>query len=169
MQEPVKGNAGVTIEESLVADMPFACGIGMSYPLRRDLLLAFDHRRRDWSSFRISGGSDMRLRDEISYAAGVEIHKPRQREQSWIQRSSFRSGFRWRTLPMLVEGKPVREWAITGGIGVPLGGSNGMLDVAIEAGSRGSLSENGVRERMIRIGVSLSAYEKWLPIRRRRR
>jgi hypothetical protein len=70
---------------------------------------------------------------------------------------------------MIVGGNGVNERVGTVGWGIPIGGGRGQFDFAVEFGSRGNLVDNGMRERLIRLGVSLSAFEKWIPIERRRR
>jgi hypothetical protein len=168
LDETFKTAGGVSSEQVLSAGIPLSWGVGSTFRLRKDLLVAFDHLRTAWSSFALEGSS-LQLRDEWTYSIGAEFTSSQHTSQSWLKRSSFRAGFRLRSLPMEIEGNEVRERVGTFGIGVPIGHGNGRLDLALEAGSRGGIETNGIRERLVRIGVSLSAFEKWLPITRRRR
>jgi hypothetical protein len=153
----------------LSAEMPLAWGFGVSAKVKKNILLAFDYSTTDWSTFFIDGEDPGSLRDERIIAFGAELTSKKQRDLSWIKRSSLRGGFRFRSLPMMAGGSGVDEQVATVGWGVPLGGGRGRLDIACELGSRGDLEVNGMRERIVRFGVSISGFEKWIPIERRRR
>jgi hypothetical protein len=170
LDETFRTSGGTVSRRSRTAGMPGSWGVGIAArPLRR-LLLAFDYRLSDWSSFTFDGGEeDVDLRDERTVAFGAELSGRSRRETRWWRRSALRGGFRWRALPMQAGGARVDERVGTIGWGIPLGKGTGRFDLAVEIGSRGDLAENGARERFLRFGVALSAFEKWVPVERRRR
>lgn len=59
------------------------------------------------------------------------------------------------------EGRPVKSRFITFGSGFDLPGGPGAIDVSFEFGKIGSISVNGVDERVFRIAFGLSASEAW--------
>jgi hypothetical protein len=59
------------------------------------------------------------------------------------------------------EGRPVKSRFITFGSGFGLPGGSGVIDVSFEFGKIGSVSVNGVDERVFRVALGLSASEAW--------
>jgi len=169
LEEEFETSAGTTIGRSFDAGMPNAWGLGLSFRLTNSLLLGFDYDRRNWSAFTIEGDGSQGFHDEITYALGMELSSSRRRKRSWLKKTSLRAGYRSRTLPMRVAGAIVGERVVTVGWGVPIGKGVGRIDLGVEMGSRGDLEENMLRERLLRFGVAISAFEKWVPIDRRRR
>ncbi|MGH7542815.1 MAG: hypothetical protein ACREK7_02655 [Gemmatimonadota bacterium] len=71
-----------------------------------------------------------------------------------------RVGYRWRRLPLRLDGEPVSEWAL--GLGYSRGfGRLSRVDVALEIGDRGDVQEHGVSERFVRVGVGMAVFEVW--------
>jgi hypothetical protein len=98
--------------------------------------------------------------DERLIAFGVE----RLRAQSgpFFERIPLRIGFfenRWAL--EYPAGHPVNSRFITFGTGFGLPGGPGALDVSFEFGQIGSISDNGLDERVFRLALGLSASEAW--------
>jgi hypothetical protein len=58
-------------------------------------------------------------------------------------------------------GRPVKSRFVTFGTGFAMPGGPGELDLSFEFGKIGSLSGNGVDERVFRLAIGLSASESW--------
>ncbi len=54
----------------------------------------------------------------------------------------------------------VNEWAVTLGTGIRSKDAGGSVDIALEAGSRGSLDGLGARERFVRFAISLQVSDE---------
>jgi len=90
-----------------------------------------------------------------------------------LERRGAASGGFWTRIPIRLgfyedrwhievpAGSPVKSRFFTLGTGFKLPGGPGMLDLSLEAGQIGSKDENGVDERLVRIGVGISAGEAW--------
>ncbi len=161
--------SGTVSRRSLSAEMPISWGFGLSANPKKNILLAFEYGATRWSAFSVDDEDSGTLRDESVISFGAELSSLKKGDVSWIRRTSLRGGVRFRSLPMRAGGASVDERVAAVGWGIPIGGGNGRLDIACELGSRGDLEKNGIRERLVRFGVSLSAFEKWIPIERRRR
>lgn len=119
-----------------------------------DLGLAL--RRAGWSGVgegegredlvEVGGGLEWRPADGFLYLLGPE--------------SPLRAGARWRRLPAAVGGEPVTEWSAALGHGRSFG-DRSRIDLVVELGRRGSLEENGISERFVRLGVGVAAFERW--------
>jgi hypothetical protein len=169
MNEDFETNTGILLERYVAARMPYSWGLGFSVGVTKRLVVAFDYDRANWSTFSFSREGNQGFRDETTVALGMELNLSDKRRDSWLKKSSVRTGYRFRALPMMAGGVGVGERIFTAGWGFPIGKGIGRLDIGAEIGSRGDIDENGMRERLFRLGVSLSAFEKWLPLDRRRR
>lgn len=81
---------------------------------------------------------------------------------TFFQRIPLRFGFyedRWHL--ELPAGRPVKSRFLTLGTGWNLPGGPGAVDVSLEIGQIGSAADNGVDERVVRLGVGISASEAW--------
>ncbi len=54
----------------------------------------------------------------------------------------------------------VKEWALTLGTGLKSRDNGGTIDLSLEAGSRGNRDELGVRERFVRLAISLQVSDE---------
>jgi hypothetical protein len=98
--------------------------------------------------------------DERLISFGVERRAGS--EGGFFARVPLRLGFyedRWHL--EYPEGHPVKSRFVTFGSGFGLPGGPGAIDVAFEFGQIGSISANGVDERVFRIGFGVSASEEW--------
>ncbi len=100
------------------------------------------------------------IADERLVSFGIE----RRRVQSggFFSRIPLRLGFfedRWHL--EYPDGRPVKSRFVTFGSGFGLPGGPGAVDLSFEIGQVGSVSDNGVDERVFRIALGLSASEAW--------
>jgi len=98
--------------------------------------------------------------DERLIAFGVE--RLRAQSGAFFDRIPLRIGFyenRWHV--EYPEGRPVNSRFVTFGTGFGLPGGPGVIDVSFEIGQIGSISANGLDERVFRFALGLSASEAW--------
>ena len=94
----------------------------------------------------LGGGLEFAPRSPILFVIGPE--------------APLRVGYRWRRLPLRLDGEPVSEWAL--GLGYSRGFSRlSRVDVAVEIGGRGDVQEHGVSEKFVRVGVGMAVFEVW--------
>lgn len=152
------GNGGEAAQ--LEVELPATFYAAASYRLGRRLTLAAEFDLGRWSEFEVDGRRDPAYRDARGLAAGVEYAFPGA-VLFLPEGTVLRAGGRTRTLPRRFGGEEVRERALTLGLGQVVGIGASILDLSLEAGRRGSLDDNGLREDFLRLGVSLSAFEEW--------
>lgn len=143
--------------ESEIA-MPLQLAGGASAQLLDDLLLAVGTRWTGWSD---TGEVDGATADDVlEVGGGVEY--------SGISISRrvlpLRLGGRWGGQPFHFGDNAPSEYALSAGIGARLAGSDeipaALIDFAIERGSRGDVSENGIGESYWRGTLSVSLFSQ---------
>lgn len=100
------------------------------------------------------------LRDERLLAFGLE--RRRRERGGFFSRIPIRLGFYENVWHLEYPGgQPVKARFFTFGSGFSMPGGPGILDLSFEFGKIGSIDDNGLDERMIRIGLGLSFSETW--------
>ncbi|MEZ4454921.1 MAG: hypothetical protein R2882_00010, partial [Gemmatimonadales bacterium] len=65
----------------------------------------------------------------------------------------------WDELGLPDRGEPINEWALTGGVGLPIQLDRGYIDLLTEFGRRGDDAKVGLRETFFRVGVGATFQE----------
>ncbi len=78
---------------------------------------------------------------------------------------TYRAGFNYGRTPWLLDGGALDDMSLSWGVSVPVGRSTAIqrsfLNLGFTVGSRGSLSENHIRETYARIQVGLALNNRW--------
>jgi len=144
-------------------ELPLAFGIGTSFGVGRKLLVGIDYYRQQWSEV----GKDGFNHDSQRFALGFEFSGRGSFRDSYFSRMAVRAGVYYKNLGLEDPiGEEVTEIFGTVGLGVPIKWRAGRLDLALEAGRRGSSSKNPFRENVIRFTGSITIGERWF-VRRR--
>jgi hypothetical protein len=101
------------------------------------------------------------IRDENLIAVGFE--RRASAEGSFISRMPLRLGYlenRWHL--QFPAGHDIIGRFLTLGFGFPMPGGPGALDFSVELGQIGSIEDNTMDERMVRLGLSISISEAWM-------
>ncbi len=133
---------------------------GGSAQLARGLRAAGILRWTRWSEIQASVLDGARLDDALELGGGIEWSPAERAALVLGPAAPLRAGFRWRRLPLILNGARVSEWSATAGYGRGFGGRS-RLDVVFEYGRRGTVDTNGLSERFLRLGVGLSTFEPW--------
>ena len=141
-------------------DLPSELTLGVTAQIGADLVAAAALRRAAWGAADLPGLSAGTLEDAIEIGGGMEYAPQDGLARVLGPETPLRLGYRWRRLPLVVEGEAVTEWTASAGIGRGFGGRS-RLDLVLETGRRGSVDSHGLSERFLRFGVGLSTFEQW--------
>jgi len=116
----------------------------------------------DWKKGYLFNGYPLSyMNNNFRIGAGVELKPSIRRLASYSDRMNYRAGVFYGQMNFLSNGKPVNEYGLSLGLGLPIGRANSRIDVAFQAGKRGDLSINGLSEMFFRLNFSVSADELW--------
>jgi long-subunit fatty acid transport protein len=85
---------------------------------------------------------------------------------NYLARIVYRAGVRHENTGLVINNKSITDTAFTTGFGFPIRGTFSNLNVLFEMGSRGTQSNNLVRERYLNVGFSLSFNDQWFQKRK---
>ncbi len=154
---------GPQITESVSKNWTFPqkFGLGFSATYKRWLVGA-DYRAQDWSSLRIEQSALAGLTNETRFSIGIEHAGVLNPFAPFQKQISLRAGFYRHRLNVLgFSGEPVVENVGTFGFGLPFGQGRGSVDMGLEIGTRGNLTDNMYKESVLRFILSVSGGERW--------
>ncbi len=151
----------ITKSESKNWTFPQKFGVGASATYKR-WLVGFDYRSQDWSKLAIEKVNFSGLTDERRISVGIEHGGVLNPFAPILRQLSLRAGFYRHRLNVLgFRGEPIDENVVTFGIGIPFGQGRGSIDMGLEAGTRGNLTNNVYKESILRFNFSVSGGERW--------
>jgi hypothetical protein len=80
---------------------------------------------------------------------------------SYIDKVTYRAGFRYETTGMVINSESIRDYALTAGFGLPLGGAFSNLNLGLEYGRKGTAKALLVQEDYTNVVISLSMNDRW--------
>jgi len=136
--------------------IPFSYGIGASYRVGSRWFVAADVSSQLWGHSPLSD----KMRNSSRYSFGVEWMATQDPSASFLDRTAYRMGVYYHPTYYNVNGRPINEWGITGGFGIPISGES-HLNLAIEYARRGETTNNLIEEGIIRFSASVTISEPW--------
>jgi hypothetical protein len=177
-------STGVGFISRATMQYPSGFGLGGAYVVRHRTRVTLDWSRWEWSGadFRVDGssaagssGSDsvppssagggfLNLRDADRVGLGItRLPGETNPKDPLLKRSLYRIGFTWGRQPVRQwdpitrrPGASVSEWAVTGGVGLPVQVDRGFVNGLVEVGQTGNLGEVGLRETFVRLGLGVT-------------
>jgi hypothetical protein len=165
--ERLEAGTGYTEVTHSRVEMPSTIGAGCSLT-RGKFTAGFDIESTPYGDTRFTAPSGFAMQDYTRLSAGIELTPSRDPFAPFWKRMPLRAGFMWRRLPSVLEGRGISEKSFLAGTGIALGSGVGRMDFFTQLTSRGSLEEVGFSERVLRFGIAVSGFEKWLPKRKGR-
>ncbi|MFZ4520498.1 MAG: hypothetical protein ACOYNC_02265 [Bacteroidales bacterium] len=140
--------------------IPMMIGGGFSFVKTDKWTVGADFKWQNWEKFKVYNTSDS-LVNSWQVNLGGEIIPNIDKYNNYLARVHYRLGFNYGKTYLQLRGQNINEYAISFGLGLPLRGMKTMLNLGAQYGSRGTTSENLIKESYFRIVVGFSIYERW--------
>ncbi len=139
--------------------LPARVSAGVTWQMGNEFLFLASAAWRDFADFEGAGDLPGDLQVEESYSLGAEFLRGfRVRGK----RLPLRAGFNYQRLPVVFpEGERVNKYLVSLGTGISIKGGKGKLDLALVFGKDGSITTNGIEDRLFRIFLGISGGEAW--------
>ena len=85
---------------------------------------------------------------------------------SYWNRVNYRAGVRFQNTGIVLNSKPINEYGINFGLGLPVGGRFSSINVGFEYGKRGTVYNNLIEENYFGINIGLSLNDLWFEKRK---
>ncbi len=80
---------------------------------------------------------------------------------SYFNRVTYRAGVRYEETGLVVRDKPINNFGITFGLGLPLGNDFSNLNLGFELGRRGTTVADLIEENYLKVNIGLSFNARW--------
>lgn len=141
--------------------IPQSVGGGLSYTFKEKFTVAADVTWQNWDRYQFMGKTDS-LKDAITASLGAQ-YIPDPLSTKFLKRMSFRAGAKYSTGEIFLRNKPIQEFGVCIGVGIPLTTFNthSTLNVLFEYGKMGTLVNDLVKQNYFRFSLNFTLQEKW--------
>jgi len=115
---------------------------------------------QEWSSYTYLGKSDS-LKNSLSLSAGGQFRPATNDISSYWKRITYRAGARFNQSYLYLNNTRINEFGISFGFGLPMKKTRSTLNIAFEAGARGTTQNNLIRENYFRFSLGASIFDRW--------
>ncbi len=152
-----------TIESPEInANMPFSVGFGGIYTLNPKTILGADLLIFKGSQYKYNDQNVNFVKDAYRISVGTEITPSTRVFDDYLKKISYRFGFFTNSLYLKdIDNSSIREYFITGGLGLPFNRDRSRIDLSLEVGMRGSSDNDLASEKIIRLTAGFSSSETW--------
>ncbi len=147
-------------------EIPFGFGIGGLHEIGRLRTLA-SVQFEAWENSAHSFASDTEYANSLDIGIGFERLPLDQPLIPWYESSTFRAGLRYKQHYIKAGGSNLLTYGASIGMGFPIVGGRGKLDIALTYDMRGLVNDNAASEKIYGIQVGISTTERWF-VRRKR-
>jgi hypothetical protein len=145
------------------AFLPGGFQAGLTFDNNTNWSISADLASQAWSEFKSYEGRN-ELKSTMRVGLGGE-YVPEAASPRYIRRIAYRAGVTMGQTPYQLEGKQVKEAAVTWGFTFPVGRSliteSYYLNLGFALGKRGTTENNLIQENFIRVQAGLSLNNKW--------
>lgn len=149
--------------------LPFWWSAGLGYAPNRHWLLSGDYRTQKWDSVEPAELFGDRGANSFELSLGGEFIPSFDALSGYFKRVNYRFGANYQQLPYEEPiGKNVKQMTANFGLGLPFGRGYNRIDLAVELGKRGNLTDNLVTENIVLFHVGIIGSERWFQRPKRR-
>jgi len=142
--------------------LPSSWGVGTSFYLGEIGQIGIEWNQTEWRKLAMDDQPFEATRNTHCISIGGEIRLTTNPLASYLKRMAYRFGFSYQPYYYRDPNRnTLNEQWITIGFGLPLLLNIGQCDIALNFGRRGSIEVNGLAEKLFRLSISLTGYEKW--------
>lgn len=140
--------------------MPFGIGGGFTFSKKNIWMLGADLEWQNWKNFRNFGATDS-INNSLSVSLGGEYIPSYLSPTGYWKKMSYRLGFRYSQNYLELRNTKINDFSATIGLGFPIRKIKTILNVAFEAGTKGSVSQNLLQENYFRVILGISFRDFW--------
>lgn len=141
-------------------NLPQSIGGGLTFGKGEKWMAGADVKWQEWSSYTYLGKSDS-LKNSLSLSAGGQFRPATNDISSYWKRITYRAGARFNQSYLYLNNTRINEFGISFGFGLPMKKTRSTLNIAFEAGARGTTQNNLIRENYFRFSLGASIFDRW--------
>ncbi|MBL0014411.1 MAG: hypothetical protein IPP30_12140 [Flavobacterium sp.] len=143
----------------LPSKITFGLGIGQNKKWMLGSEVTFQQSSRFGN--RTDDISNVIYRDAVKYSLGGYFIPDASAFSNYLKKITYRGGFRYEKTGMTINNQDLKDYALSAGLGLPLGGAFSNLNIGVEYGRRGTAKALLVEENYTNLLLSLSLNDRW--------
>lgn len=155
----------ISVSEKRDLGLPLTYGMGFVVTKDKKLSMGFDYRRENWSKTNFLGQAQ-ELVNSDNFALGMEYIPNANAVRGYFNRVSYRMGAHYNNSYLKIRGEQLKDYGISLGAAFPLPRLATRINIGMELGRRGTLTNNLIREDYVKFSLSFSLFEHWFVKRR---
>lgn len=140
--------------------MPQSISGGFSFGNSDKWMAAADVKWQEWKKFTYLGINDS-LKNSLTFSAGGQFRPSTSDISAYWKRVIYRAGFRFNQTYLYLNDTRINDFGISFGFGLPMKKTRSTLNLAVEAGGRGTTQNNLIRESYFRFSLGASIFDRW--------
>ena len=151
------------VNEETRMSVPMEWTVGFSIRKRDKWMFGVDYSQSDWSKANFSPTPGVNFEPAMSRTlkAGLEFTPDRYSIRYFMRRWTYRLGAYYDKSYMRLNGQQVEAIGVTFGFSLPIYRWYNSVGVSIDAGQRGSIENNLIRERYIMLILNFNLHDIW--------
>jgi len=143
--------------------LPTQVTVGLGYGQAKKWMLGTELLLKQSSNFgnRFSDLNQASFENGFQYSVGGYYVPNYSAFSGYFKRVTYRAGFRYEKTGLVIRQESIKDYAVTGGFGFPLGGLFSNINLGVEYGRRGTAKANLVEENYTNVIMSFSFNDKW--------
>jgi len=143
-----------------VITLPASYAAGISLEKKEKWMIAVDVNLANWENYRSFGSTDS-LRNSVGFAIGGSYVPNASDYKHYFNRIEYRIGGRYDNGTLIIANKSIATYAVSAGMGFPLGKSKTRLNISGEYIVRGTLENDLIQEQYFRFILGINFSDKW--------
>lgn len=145
-------------------NLPLMASVGIGIKRGESFTILLDAGYQQWSKFSFLG-DNQDLKDQIRFSGGVQW-QPAKRAVgpgAYFKRTFYRLGGRYNTGYLFLKGNHISEYAVSGGLGLPVGRNSifTVVNLSAEYGIGGTTNNLLIQEKFLRFSIGLTFNDRW--------
>jgi hypothetical protein len=140
--------------------IPVNIGVGLSYRFNDKFLIGVDYYQQDWTNTTFFSSNEP-LTNSNHIHGGAEYIPDREALRGYHKRIAYRAGGYFENSYLQLQDEQLKDYGISFGVGLPLRNARSTFNVAFNAGRRGTLENNLIRENYMFLSFSVTLYDFW--------
>lgn len=145
--------------------IPGSLSAGLAFNFNSKLKLVADYEIQEWSDnstfIRASN-----LTDRSAYHVGLEYSPNAGNYASYLEKVQYRIGGYMENSYILVKDNQIKDYGITFGLGLPFQNEKSRMNLAVELGTLGTLSDGLIREYYAGFSLDFILHSNWFQKRK---
>lgn len=143
--------------------LPLEMGVGFSIKKGEKLTFLIDGSITNWSGYQYFDTPNTNLKNSFRASAGLN-YVPYKRSygfSNYYKKVQYRVGVSYTDGYLDLKNTNIKNYAITAGLGLPVGNSSAMVNISAQYGKMGTVSNNLLQEEYVRLIFGFTFNDFW--------